>query len=90
MSELTEAEARKYVYFFWLFLLLPWAPLALLAGMAFDAGNVFRAYLYIASVWTDPLSVLLVTVCKDRHPLMIFLPLLNLLVIFSDYFWKIS
>ena len=71
----------------WLILLLPWVPLFLLSGMAFDAGPL-RAYIFIGSLWTYPVSVVIVAIFREKKPLLAFLPILNILGIFSDVLWK--
>ena len=65
------------VFYVWLLLLLPWFLFAGLAGMAFDGGATLGAYVFVISVWTYPLSVLIVGLFRRRVPSLISLPILN-------------
>lgn len=88
VNELTDADGRKYLFFIWLILLLPWMPLAPLSLMAFDAGSTIRAYIFISSMWTYPFLVLIVAIFKDRKSWVVLLPFLNVVGIVSDSLWK--
>jgi hypothetical protein len=68
----------KALYVFWIILIVPWVPFALLAGMAFDSGPSFSAYLFVSCVWTYPIVVLIAFLLKKRVPMIGFLPFLNL------------
>lgn len=65
------------VFYVWLLLLLPWFLFARLAGMAFDGGTTLGAYAFVISVWTYPLSVLVVGLFRRRVPSLISLAILN-------------
>jgi hypothetical protein len=62
---------------FWVLLLVPWFFVWGLFGMVSDAGPSFLAYLFVASVWSYPVSVVLAATLRDRKPIMVFLPCLN-------------
>ena len=70
--------AAKYVFVFWAVLLIPWLLLAPLSGMAFDAGYKAEAYAFVWSVWTYPITVGIVAVCRRWVPWIVLLPLLNI------------
>ncbi len=69
--------AAKYVFVFWLVLLLPWLLIAPLSAMAFDAGSTAEAYTFVWSVWTYPITVGIVAVFRRWVPWLVLLPLLN-------------
>lgn len=66
----------------WLFLMLPWFPFAGLSGMAFDGGRKTAAYVFVWAVWTYPITVFFAWMLKRWRPEAIFLPLLNIVLIF--------
>jgi hypothetical protein len=72
----------------WLILLAPWLIFAALSGMAFDADSTVRAYIFVSSVWTYPLAVVIVAIFRKRKPLVALLPFLNIAALFSDLLWK--
>jgi hypothetical protein len=76
------------LFVIWLILLLPWLLFAGLSGMAFDAGNALRAYVYLFSLWTYPVSVWVVWKFREERPAIALFPMLNLLGVFSDVLWK--
>jgi hypothetical protein len=78
----------KALFVFWLILLLPWLIFALLSGMAFDAGNTLRAYIFISSVLTYPVSVIIAGFVGRKQRFLILLPWLNIVGVFSDLLWK--
>jgi len=53
---------------FWGILLLPWLPLALMSGLAFDAGYTMHADVFFWSVWTYPVAILIVAFFKVGTP----------------------
>jgi hypothetical protein len=70
--------AAKYAFLFWAVLLIPWLLVAPLAVMAFDAGYTAKAYVVAWSVWTYPITVGIVAVCRRWMPWIVLLPLLNI------------
>jgi pheromone shutdown protein TraB len=71
----------KFLSYCWLILLLPWLPMALLSGMAFDGGPTWRAYLFAWAMWTYPLSVVAAFILRRSIPASVFLPALNVAAI---------
>lgn len=82
---LHDFQYEEWLFLFWMFLLLPWFPLAFAIGMALDGGPTFGAYALIASVWTYPISVWAVWKFREIHPRIAFLPLVHIipLIIFG-------
>jgi hypothetical protein len=72
----------------WPVLLLPWLIFAALSAMAFDAGSTVRAYIFVSSVGTYPLAVVIVAIYRRREPVVALLPFLNIPTFFSDLLWK--
>jgi hypothetical protein len=70
--------AAKSVFVFWAVLLIPWLLIAPLSVMAFDGGYTAGAYAFFWSVWTYPIAVVIVAVCRRWVPWIVLLPLLNL------------
>jgi len=70
--------AARYVFVFWVVLLIPWLPFASVSGLAFDGGYTAEAYAFVWSVWTYPIAVGVVAVCRRWVPWIVLLPLLNL------------
>jgi hypothetical protein len=66
--------------FFWLsvLLLIPWVPMLLVSGMAFDAGNTIEAYIYITFFLSYPATVIIAALMRERKPAFAFLPLLSI------------
>jgi hypothetical protein len=62
---------------FWFLLAIPWSPVALLSGMAFDGGDRWQAYLFVCSMWLYPVTVSTATLCRKKLPILVLLPLLN-------------
>ncbi len=62
---------------FWVFMLIPWFPFAAMAGLAFDGGSTFAAYLFVWSVWTYPVVLIIAMILKRWIPNAMFLPFLN-------------
>jgi hypothetical protein len=61
----------------WVVLFVPWAPFALLSGMAFDAGPSIHAYVFFWSLWTYPFVVLTAVLLRRKVPMLVILPCLN-------------
>ncbi len=59
--------------------LLPWFYLFGLSGMVGDSGNPLgiRAYLFLAWIWTFPLTLAIALFSRRRVPALIILPLLH-------------
>ena len=70
--------AGRYVFIFWLVLLIPWLLLFALSGMAFDGGYTAEAYAFAWSVWTYPITVGIAAVFRKWAPWTVVLPLLNI------------
>lgn len=77
MEDLTKRRVMISMFVLWAILFLPWFPLALLSGMAFDAGYNARAYTFFWSVWTYPISVAVAFFCRRKVPFLALLPVLN-------------
>lgn len=73
----TEPPFVKKLQNFWVFMLIPWVPFAMLAGLAFDGGPTSNAYLFVWSVWTYPVVLIIAMICKRWMPSVMFLPILN-------------
>ena len=69
----------RNMFVIWLALLIPWAAIAPLSGMAFDAGNCWRVYLYVWSMLTYPIGLILAWTLRRVAPLMIWLPVINVI-----------
>lgn len=70
-------RATKIVFIFWLALLVPWLLWAPLSGMAFDGGYTPTAYAFVWSVWTYPVTVIIVAVLRRWTPWIVLLPVVN-------------
>lgn len=74
--------AVKAILYIWIALLVPWLPFAGLAGMAFDAGYVWYAYMFVWAVWSYPITVAIAFFLRRRAPIMCLLPCVNALAFF--------
>jgi len=81
-------EGEDILFVIWVILLLPWLPFFLASGMAFDGGPTLRAYVFVGSLWTYPVSVVIVANFRQQKPLLALLPVLNIIGVFSDLLWK--
>ena len=81
-----QERLAKVLFAIWVVLLIPWAPFAMLVGMAFDAGYTLQAYLAVTCVWTYPVSVFIAWHFKDRWFPIVLLPLLNVAPILAAAF----
>jgi hypothetical protein len=61
----------------WVVLLAPWLPLTLMSGMAFDAGYTVHAYVFIWSLLTYPITVLIAAAFRKKVQTLVLLPCLN-------------
>jgi len=61
--------------------------------MVFDPGPSIGAYLFLISICTYPIPVILAAIYRKRIPAMVFLPLLNVAVLtacaFAEPLWKL-
>jgi hypothetical protein len=80
----TLEEIAAGLFLLWIVLLLPWLLFATVSLIAFDAGPSFAVYIFVASIWTYPVSVGIVWWFRDREPLIALLPCVNIAV------WVIS
>jgi hypothetical protein len=72
------APLVKGILVLWLILLLPWLPLATLgAGMAFEGGVTWKAYVFVWSLWIYPVSTLIAYTARQKMPILALLPILN-------------
>lgn len=69
--------ATNKVFIAWLILLVPWLLWAPLSGMAFDAGYTPTAYAFVWSVWTFPVTVIIVAIVRKWVPWIVVLPVIN-------------
>jgi hypothetical protein len=97
MKKLTNEEinwATLFVLIFWLFLLLPWFWIAPLSAMAFDPGPSVGAYLFVLPILTHPVPVIIAAIYRKKAPLIVFIPLLNIIVLavssVETSLWKIK
>src|SRR5262249_1157219 len=85
VEKLTAKEinvATMFVFGFWLALLVPWFMIAPLAVMAFDPGPTLKAYIFVFSTWTYPISLIIIWLCRRKFPLVVLLPIINLALAF--------
>jgi len=62
----------------WGVLLTPWAPFAMLSGMAFDGGHTIHAYVFVWSLLTYPVALLIAAIFRRKMALLVLLPCLNI------------
>jgi hypothetical protein len=84
MDKQTLDQVAAALFLLWVVLLLPWVVLGPMSGMVFDAGSKFVVYVFVASIWTYPISVGLVWMFRDDRPLIAFLPLINIALAISS------
>jgi len=76
----------KLLLTIWFLLLVPWFPIALLAGMAVINGE-WWGYVFVWSMWTYPVTLYVAFKFKSKVPALSLLPVLNLVGVFvSDFF----
>jgi hypothetical protein len=68
------------LFLLWIVLLLPWLLFASMSLMAFDAGPSLAVDVFVASIWTYPVSVVIVWWFRDKEPLIALVPLVNIAV----------
>ena len=70
----------------WFVLLVPWFPFAFFAGMALDGPHDWKAYLFIAALWTYPINLYFAYQLRKKMGILALLPLLNVLgAVVSSY-----
>lgn len=74
--------AVKIMLGIWFLLLIPWLPFAGLSGMAFDGGYTLQAYIFVWAVWTYPITLGIAFLSRRKHPGLVWLPFLNLVLAF--------
>jgi hypothetical protein len=72
----------RNVFIVWVALVIPWAAIAPLSEMAFDGGRCWSAYLYVWSVLTYPICLIVAWTLRRVAPFMMWLPLFNLIGFF--------
>ncbi len=78
MKKQTLEHVATALFFVWFVLLLPWLFLAGLAGMAFDGGPRFGAYVFVGAIWAYPVSLGLAWKFRDMNPFIVLLPFANI------------
>ena len=78
MQQTPNIDWTKSLLMVWAFLLVPWAALAMASGMAFEDGHTIGAYVFVGSVLTYPLSVLIAASFRRKRQWLIFLPCVNI------------
>ena len=76
----------RNVFIVWVALMIPWVVIAPLSGMAFDAGPCWTAYLFVWSVLTYPICLIVAWKLWRVAPFMMWLPLVNLIGFFVGGF----
>jgi len=67
MRILANETIHKVLFVLWILLLVPWLPFAPFSAMAFDAGPSFSVYLFVVSLWTYPVTVLVAFVLYQKN-----------------------
>jgi hypothetical protein len=69
----------KAALIFWAVLFVPWFPIMMLSGMAFDAGYKWFAYVFVWSMWTYPITLTVAFILKRTKSALfiVLLPILN-------------
>lgn len=62
----------------WAILLIPWGPLAMTSGMAFDGGYTLAANVFVWSVLTYPVAVLIAAIFRRKVQWLVLLPCINI------------
>jgi hypothetical protein len=73
-----EEKNTEFLFTVWIVLLLPWLFIAPLLGMAFDAPPIFSIYFGVWSVWSYSVSIGIVWMFRNKHPLFALFPRLHL------------
>lgn len=75
------APLIKGILALWFALLAPWLPFAVFGGMAFDGGDTLAARTFVLAIWTYPVSLFAAFTFRQKMPLLVLLPCLNLAVL---------
>ena len=80
----------RVLKYLWLLLFLLWIPIAPLGAMAFDGGYTIEAYVFVWSLWTYPLCLLVAVHYERKMPGLMYLPFLNVFgtLIAGSFPWK--
>ena len=78
MNKQTLEQIAAGLFLVWIVLLLPWFLFATMSLMAFDAGPSLAVYIFVASIWTYPVSVGIVWWFRDMEPRIALLPCVNI------------
>ena len=81
LSEMTQTpniDWTKSLLMVWAFLLVPWAVPAMASSVAFEDGHTIGAYVFVGSVLTYPISVLIAAIFRRKVQWLIFLPCVNI------------
>jgi len=71
---------------FWCVILVPWLPIFTLmgTGMAFEGGYTIDAYVFVFESWAYPVLVAVAYWFRRRKPVLIWLPALVFLPVFTE------
>lgn len=75
-----------FVPILWFLLLVPFFVLLFLVVMAFDGGSGLKTWTLVLSVWSYPAVLGLAMFLRRRKPLLILLPVVNLIAFFATAF----
>jgi len=78
----------KVILVSWCLLLIPWLPFAAVAGMAFDGGDRWQAYVLVWSVWLYPVTLFIAFVSRQKIPSLVLLPIVNVIAFWISGFSK--
>jgi len=66
----------------WLVLLVIGAPFALMGtGMAFEGGYTRSAYMFVVTVWSYPVFIVISFCLRNRHPVLLCLPAVPIMLL---------
>jgi hypothetical protein len=78
MTQTPNIDWSKSLLMLWAFLLVPWAAPAMGSSMAFEDGHTIGAYVFVWSVLTYPISVLIAAIFRRKVQWLVFLPCANI------------
>jgi hypothetical protein len=81
LVEVSLEDAKYLLFVIWVILLVPWIFFAPLSLMAFAGGSTVFVYTFLFFFWTYPLAVFIVWKFRDKSPLIVLLPCLNIAVV---------
>lgn len=70
----------KVLFIVWLILLLPWIVVTPFLALLFDGPRTLSVYIGAWSIWSYPLSVGVVWMCKRKNPVASLFPCMNFVV----------